>query len=186
MAEQDTLALIKAALMSVEPNRAAQFEDLRLETTIDDLDLDSIALMEMIGYLEDQLDTTFPDEEMRDLGAVGLLVGVVCPEVLSTEGFSDFDLVFAEVLWVISNNCHHSIICNHIHQPPNTISKALPHHVQLIYEVEAPILELGNIVHHYSIMISSIPKSVDNIGALNVVLLGQLLHPFFSAIIKSI
>ena len=67
MAKQDTLALIKAALMSVEPDRAAQFEDLRLETTIDDLELDSIALMEMIGYLEDQLDATFPDEEMAQI-----------------------------------------------------------------------------------------------------------------------
>jgi acyl carrier protein len=78
MAEQDTLALIKAALMSVEPNRAAQFEDLRLETTIDDLELDSIALMEMIGYLEDQLDTTFPDEEMAQierLADLAVLIG---------------------------------------------------------------------------------------------------------------
>ena len=67
MAEPDTLALIVAALKTVEPDRADQFEDLSMETSIEDLELDSIALMEMVGFLEDQLETTFDDEAMAHI-----------------------------------------------------------------------------------------------------------------------
>ena len=77
MAEHDTLALIVAALVTVEPNRADQFKGLSLEVTIDDLELDSIALMEMVGYLEDQLEATFDDEAMAHIDCLADLARLI-------------------------------------------------------------------------------------------------------------
>ncbi len=64
MNDTEMLALIKEALHDVAPSRAADFENIELANTIDDLSLDSIATMEMVSFLEDKTGATFPDEEL--------------------------------------------------------------------------------------------------------------------------
>lgn len=64
MTEQEALALIRDALHEVAPDRAEDFTALRSEMTIEDLALDSVTTMEMIGVLEEKVDRTFPDEEL--------------------------------------------------------------------------------------------------------------------------
>ena len=54
MDDAQILNLIKEALFEVAPNRKEEFEDLELDETIEDLALDSIATMEMVGFLKSQ------------------------------------------------------------------------------------------------------------------------------------
>ncbi|MGC6492478.1 MAG: acyl carrier protein [Myxococcota bacterium] len=76
MNDAEILDLLKKALLEVAPDRASEFNDVQMTNTIEDLQLDSIALMEMVGFLEDTLDVTFPDEALptvntlADLGAL--------------------------------------------------------------------------------------------------------------------
>ena len=71
MNDAESLALIKTALTKIEPKRAADFVDLTMRSEIDALGLDSLAIMETIGYLEDHLETTFSDDEMAKVETVG-------------------------------------------------------------------------------------------------------------------
>jgi len=74
MTDADIIGLVKEALFEVAPNQ--DFDDLAMNTAIETLGLDSITTMEMVGFLEDRVDTTFPDEELakvqavKDLGAL--------------------------------------------------------------------------------------------------------------------
>lgn len=71
MTDAEVIALIKEALHDVVPDRTADFADLTLDRSIDDLKLDSIATMEMVGFLEDKMETTFPDEELPRVNTLG-------------------------------------------------------------------------------------------------------------------
>lgn len=64
MTDEKVLSLIREALFDVAPNRKEEFANIAISTTIEDLALDSIATMEMVGFLEDKTDMTFPDEEL--------------------------------------------------------------------------------------------------------------------------
>lgn len=77
MSENEILALIQSALSEVAPNRAEEFEEITLKDTIEDLALDSIATMEMVGSLEDKVGKTFPDEELAKVTTVGDLASLV-------------------------------------------------------------------------------------------------------------
>jgi acyl carrier protein len=77
MDDAQILKLIKEALFEVAPNRKEEFDELELDTTIDDLALDSIATMEMVGFLEDKTDKTFPDEELARVNSLQDLASLV-------------------------------------------------------------------------------------------------------------
>jgi acyl carrier protein len=77
MTESETLDLIKTALRKVEPKKAEQFTDIDPNTSIEDLGLDSLAMMEMVGYLEDHLETTFSDDEMARVDTIADLSSLV-------------------------------------------------------------------------------------------------------------
>ena len=48
-----------------------------LESTIEDLGLDSIATMEMVGYLEEQVEATFPDEDLAKVASIRDLTSLI-------------------------------------------------------------------------------------------------------------
>ena len=77
MDDAQILNLIKEALFEVAPNRKEEFEDLTIDTTIEDLALDSIATMEMVGFLEDKTEKTFPDEDLAQVNALEDLASLV-------------------------------------------------------------------------------------------------------------
>ncbi len=64
MTDQEAIGLLKRALADVAPERSVEFADLTLDHHIKDLSLDSVSVMEMIGFLEEQVNRTFPDEEL--------------------------------------------------------------------------------------------------------------------------
>ena len=53
MNDTEVLTLVKAALEDVAPGRAAEF--------------DAVATMEMVGFIEERLETTFPDEDLAQV-----------------------------------------------------------------------------------------------------------------------
>ena len=77
MNDAAVLAMIKDALAKVAPNRKEEFDEIEFDDTIEDLALDSIATMEMVGELEDGTGKTFPDEELAKVNTVGDLASLV-------------------------------------------------------------------------------------------------------------
>lgn len=70
MNDTEALSMIREALVEVAPDREADFADLALSMSIEDLELDSVTTMEMVGVLEERLDTTFPDEELPQVNTL--------------------------------------------------------------------------------------------------------------------
>jgi acyl carrier protein len=77
MTDDQAIGLIQEALASVAPKRKADFAGITLATTIDQLQLDSIATMEMVGQLEERTGKTFPDEDLARVMTLGDLAGLV-------------------------------------------------------------------------------------------------------------
>jgi acyl carrier protein len=77
MNDAEIIALIKEALADVAPNRAGEFDDIAADTTIESLGLDSIATMEMVGFVEERVDATFPDEELTEVSKIGDLANLI-------------------------------------------------------------------------------------------------------------
>ena len=77
MNDTEILDLIKQALLEVAPEREADFNDVSLEATIEDLDLDSVSTMEMVGFLEEQVDKIFPEEELAKVQRLGDLAALM-------------------------------------------------------------------------------------------------------------
>ncbi len=75
MNEAQIIDLIRKALTEVAPGR--DFSDLAEETKIETLGLDSIATMEMVGFIEEEIDTTFADEELAKVSKVRDLAGLI-------------------------------------------------------------------------------------------------------------
>jgi len=61
---RDVLALFKKAAFEVDNKK---FDNLSLGTSISDLGLDSVAMLELIGYIEEELNVHFPDEDLARL-----------------------------------------------------------------------------------------------------------------------
>ena len=77
MTDETILGLIQEALFEVAPNRAEQFKGVTMDTTIESLSLDSIATMEMVGFLEDKVETAFPDEKLATVTTLSDLADLV-------------------------------------------------------------------------------------------------------------
>jgi len=74
MQDQELIKLIRDSLGEVAPKKKALFETITPETRIDSLGLDSIAVMEMVGYVEENLDLVFDDEGLADVESIGDLM----------------------------------------------------------------------------------------------------------------
>lgn len=77
MTNDEIMALIKQALADVAPSRKADFAAITADTKIEALGLDSIATMEMVNFIEERIEVTFPDEELAKVQRVSDLVGLV-------------------------------------------------------------------------------------------------------------
>jgi len=77
MKQEEILALVRQALGEVAPTRKADFVGITAETRIDALGLDSIATMEMVSFIEERIEVTFPDDELARVQRVGDLVALI-------------------------------------------------------------------------------------------------------------
>lgn len=77
MDNDQILSLIKEALAEVAPKRKADFENIAFDNQIEALGLDSIATMEMVNFVEERVDATFPDEELAKVQTIRDLAGLI-------------------------------------------------------------------------------------------------------------
>ena len=74
MTQKDVLKVLQETLEEVE-NRS--FAHISEQTTVADLEVDSVTMMEVIGCLEDDLSIQIPDDKLAGLNTVGDIVAVV-------------------------------------------------------------------------------------------------------------
>lgn len=77
MEQKQIIQLIKSALQEVAPGKIGEDEKLPLDGKIRDHGIDSVASMEMIGVLEEEIGTTFPDAELQRVNTFGDVVELV-------------------------------------------------------------------------------------------------------------
>lgn len=75
--DAEVMDLIKQALSQVDPKRQAEFANVTPEQEIAALGLDSIAIMEMVNFIEEKIDKTFPDNELHKVQSIGDLAGLI-------------------------------------------------------------------------------------------------------------
>jgi acyl carrier protein len=73
----EAMELIKAAITAVDTSKTAKLGSIRPETEIRELGLDSVATMEMVGFLEEKLETQFSDEVMVRINTFGDLMALI-------------------------------------------------------------------------------------------------------------
>jgi acyl carrier protein len=72
--QQEVMTLLQRASWEVDLKR---LDGLRPEHTIASLGLDSVALMEVLGIIEDELSIHLPEEQLSEVRTVESLVQVV-------------------------------------------------------------------------------------------------------------
>ena len=74
MQEQDFVALFKRAAFEVESRR---FETIEMDAPLAKLELNSVAVMEIIGFVEDELKLRFADEDLARVTTLRDLLNLV-------------------------------------------------------------------------------------------------------------
>jgi len=67
MSKVDVISLFQEAALEVSGRK---LEKLALETQLADLALDSVVVMEIVGYVEQKLDVRFDDEDLARLSTL--------------------------------------------------------------------------------------------------------------------
>ncbi len=67
MTEKDMLGLFREALDDVVPGKSGQWNHITLETSIDELSVDSVTFMELVGFVEDKTGKVFADDQLAKL-----------------------------------------------------------------------------------------------------------------------
>lgn len=77
MTDDEILGLIQETLCSIAPDQSARFRQVTLATQVKQLDIDSIATMEMIGRIEDSLAATFDEHDLAHVTTLGDLANLI-------------------------------------------------------------------------------------------------------------
>lgn len=64
MTDAQILDVMKRALHDVEPDRDDDWSRITLDVAIDQLELDSVKTLEMIGFLEEETGAVFEDDQL--------------------------------------------------------------------------------------------------------------------------
>lgn len=73
----DAMELIKTAVLAVDTSKKGKLGGITPQTEIRELGMDSVATMEMVGFLEEKLNTQFSDEVMVQIQTFGDLVALI-------------------------------------------------------------------------------------------------------------
>ena len=77
MNDTQIIALIKSALDEVAPGKSAEVNEGNMDMKIRDLAIDSVVTMEMVGYIEDKIGATFPDEDLAQISKLSDLANLI-------------------------------------------------------------------------------------------------------------
>ncbi len=73
----DTMDLVYRAINAVDPTKAGRLGAVTPTTEIAALGMDSVATMEMVAFIEEQIGTTFSDEALVRVRTFGDLITLV-------------------------------------------------------------------------------------------------------------
>jgi len=71
------IELIKSALDEVAPGKSAEVTAANMSMKIRDLAIDSVVTMEMVGFIEDKIGATFPDEDLAQISKLSDLADLI-------------------------------------------------------------------------------------------------------------
>jgi acyl carrier protein len=74
MSQIDVLKALQETLEEVE---SRSFAHITEQTSVSDLEIDSVTMMEVIGCLEDDLNIQIPDDKLSGLNSVGDMLSVI-------------------------------------------------------------------------------------------------------------
>ena len=77
MNDDRILQLVTAALNSVAPGWNKDDKPLDMSLKMKELSIDSVSTMEMVGYIEEELGVTFPDEDLAQVNRLEDLAGLI-------------------------------------------------------------------------------------------------------------
>ncbi len=77
MTDAEALILIRDVVASLAPDKAAALAAVGVDDSLDGLGIDSVLTLEVVGLLEERLETTFPDDRLASLHSVRGLVELV-------------------------------------------------------------------------------------------------------------
>lgn len=77
MTQQEILSMIQKAIDEVAPGKVSKIDDSNINTSIRDLGIDSVASMEMISMVEEELETNFPDDDLAGVNTLNDLLKLV-------------------------------------------------------------------------------------------------------------
>ena len=75
MTDSGMLSLIREAVAAADPELAGV--EIDIGSRLEDVGVDSIAMLEAVGFLEDRLDVELPDSELASVRDVAGLVGLI-------------------------------------------------------------------------------------------------------------
>ena len=68
--DDEIVGLVQRVLIELVPERAHQFAGLSIDSRVEDLDLDSIAIVQMVGQIEDEIDRAFLPREVAAIRCI--------------------------------------------------------------------------------------------------------------------
>lgn len=77
MTDNQIEELLKQSLAEVAPKIAAANPELSLSMTIKELGMDSVALMEMVGVIEEEVGVEFPEERLAQIKSLADLANFI-------------------------------------------------------------------------------------------------------------
>ena len=77
MNDDQILQMIREALEEVAPGKSKVLDGVTLDVSIKELNLDSVSTIEMVGSIEERLDTTFPDEALVHLNKLSDVAALI-------------------------------------------------------------------------------------------------------------
>ncbi len=75
MNDAEILEVIREAVAFAVPEMAGR--ELKSDQTIGELGISSIAVLEIVGYIEDKTGMRFPDDELAQLNTIGELATLI-------------------------------------------------------------------------------------------------------------
>ena len=77
MTENEILTLLTNALNEVAPGWSKEVADFTTEVKFRDMAVDSVQIMEMVGFIEDECNCQFADEDLAQINKVGDMVNLI-------------------------------------------------------------------------------------------------------------
>ncbi len=77
MTDNQILTLLQEAFKVAAPEEAATVEALKIDSTLGEFGISSIASLEMAGYIEEKLDIQFADDELSQVATIKGFVDLI-------------------------------------------------------------------------------------------------------------